>query len=141
MIIKRWAYGILTLLVLWWAWPLIAADDAGVPTTEGLQLTRAVMCEYIETYEPRYAAVTFPIGLGRISCFTSFEGISKSTHAYHKWYRRDALVTTKRLTLKPPSWSTYSSIQLRDGDISPWRVEIFDANNQLIKILRFSITE
>ncbi len=132
------------MLALGWlllAQPLIGADDANPPEVQGTTLTRAVMCEAIEAYEPQYTAVAFPIAVGRISSFTAFEGIPKPTHAYHKWYRRDALVTTKRLSLKPPSWSTYSSIQLREGDIGPWRVEIYNANNQLLKILRFSVTE
>ncbi len=125
----------------WLAWPVWAADGADPPAGQKLILTRAAICESIEAYEPQYAAVVFPIALGKISCFSSFEGIQKPTHTYHKWYRRDALVTTKRLTLKPPSWSTYSSIQLREGDIGPWRVEIYNAENQLLRILRFSVTE
>jgi hypothetical protein len=51
------------------------------------------------------------------------------------------LVTSKRLTLKPPRWATFSSIQMREGDKGPWRVEIWDEQNQLIKTLRFSVTD
>jgi hypothetical protein len=108
---------------------------------QGIQLIRALMCEYIEAYEPRHPAVVFSINTGKISCYTTFEGIKRSTHVFHKWYRRDALVTAKRLSLKPPSWSTYSSIQLREADKGPWRVEIRNARNQLLQTLRFSVTE
>ena len=64
-----------------------------------------------------------------------------TTATLHKWYRRGELITTKRLTLKPPRWSTYSSIQLREADKGPWRVEIWDDYNHLLDTLRFSVTE
>lgn len=105
------------------------------------RLVRAVMCETIDGYEPKNVSVAFPINAGKISCYTSFEGITGTTYVDHKWYRRDELVTSKRLTLKAPRWATYSSIQLREDDKGPWRVEIWDANNHLIKTLRFSVTD
>jgi hypothetical protein len=105
------------------------------------QLVRAVMCEAIDGYEPKYVAVAFSINAGKISCYTSFSGIAATTYVDHKWYRRDELVTSKRLTLKSPRWATYSSIQLREDDKGPWRVEIWDAQNHLIKTLRFSVTD
>lgn len=112
--------------------------DTDAPT---LRLKRAVMCESIDNYEPQFIAVAFSINVGKISCFTAFEGIGSKTYAQHRWYRRDELITTKRLTLKPPSWSTYSSIQLREADKGPWRVEIFSADNRLLRVLRFSVTD
>ncbi len=118
-----------------------AADDLSRPSPTGMSLERAVMCEYIEDFAPHHQAVVFSIDVGKISCFTSFIGIRSSTYTLHKWYRRDELVTSKRLTLKPPSWSTYSSIQLREADKGPWRVEILDNRNQLMKTLRFSVTD
>ncbi len=115
------------------------ADDSLAVREKPFQLVRAEMCESIENYEPQYIAAAFSIRIGRISCFTAFEGVSETTYVQHRWYRRDELMTAKRLTLKPPSWATYSSIQLREDDLGPWRVEIWDAEEQLVKTLRFSI--
>lgn len=111
------------------------------PEPRPFRLMRAVMCETIEDYEPKFVAVAFSINAGKISCYTSFDGVADTTYVDHKWYRRDELVTAKRLTIKPPKWATYSSIQLREADKGPWRVEIWDAQNQLIKTLRFSVTK
>ena len=111
------------------------------PEAAKVRLVRAVMCESIEAYEPRYIAVAFSIDTGRISCFTSFEDVSAVTAVDHKWFRRHELVTTKRLTIKPPSWSTYSSIQLREADKGPWRVEVRQADGALLATLRFSVTD
>jgi L-rhamnose mutarotase len=118
-----------------------AQERKATGSDRGMKLVRSLMCEYIKAYEPQHPSVVFSINTGKISCYTTFDGIKKSTHVFHKWYRRDALVTAKRLSLKPPSWSTYSSIQLREADKGPWRVEIRNARNQLLRTLRFSITE
>jgi hypothetical protein len=111
------------------------------PNTEPVRLVRAVMCESIKDYEPVFPAVVFSIERGRASCFTAFDRIPEKTYIYHSWYRRDSLVTVKRLTVNPPRWSTFTSVQLRDADIGPWRVEITDENKKLLYTLRFSITE
>jgi hypothetical protein len=118
-----------------------ASADGNVGSSAGIKLQRGVMCERIEAYMPVHIAVAFSIEVGQISCFTSFADIHENTYALHKWYRRDTLVTSKKLTLKSPNWSTYSSIQLREADKGPWRVDILDADSHLLKTLRFSVTD
>jgi hypothetical protein len=104
-------------------------------------LSKAVMCETIEEYAPVNTAVVFSIERGRVSCYTEFDPVPEKTYIHHKWYRRDNLVTVKRLTINPPRWSSFTSVQLRDADKGPWRVEITDAENTLMHTLRFSITD
>jgi len=111
------------------------------PVAEPIRLVRAVMCESIKEYEPVHPAVVFSIERGRVSCFTAFDRISEKTYIYHSWYRRYSLITVKRLTINPPKWSSFTSVQLRDADIGPWRVEITDESKRLLYTLRFSITE
>jgi len=122
------------------AFPAAAQETSEEPAS-AYRLVRAVMCENIEDYGPRNVAVVFSVGIGKISCFTAFDEIKAQTSTTHKWYRSDELVTTKRLTLKPPKWGSYSSIQLREADKGPWRVEILDVNDKLIQTLRFSVTD
>ena len=106
-----------------------------------LELVHSIMCEQIEDYSPVNIAVVFSVTVGKISCFTSFDPVPTETQIEHKWYHKDTLSTKKRLFLKPPRWSTYSSIQLRETDKGPWRVEIVDNNNRILGILRFSVTD
>ena len=128
-------------LVWWIALPLsFGAQDEPAPQNR-IRLVQAVMCESIDAFEPKNISVAFPVDTGRVSCFTSFADLSETVYIEHRWYRRDELITTKRLTLKPPSWSTYSSIQLREADKGPWRVEIRGADDRLIKVLRFSVCD
>ncbi len=111
------------------------------PAAGKMKLVRAVMCESIQEYEPVFPAVVFSIERGRVSCFTEFDRVPEKTYIHHKWYRSDSLVTVKRLTINPPHWSSFTSVQLRDADKGPWRVEISDDNDNLIRTLRFSITD
>ena len=125
-------------LLLIRAWTAQAESQPAAPK---VRLVRAVMCELIDAYEPRHIAVAFSIETGRISCFTSFDDIAEVTVVEHRWFRRDELVTAKRLTIKPPSWDTYSSIQLREADKGPWRVEVRQDDGLLLKTVRFSVTD
>ncbi len=118
-----------------------AADPTVDAASSSFRLVRAVMCETITGVEPKFIAAAFSINAGKISCYSSFDGITETTFVDHRWYRRDELVTSKRLTIKPPNWSTYSSIQLREADKGPWRVEIRDAQDKIIKIVRFSVVD
>jgi len=116
----------------------ISKSDA---TPKKLRMDRAVMCEEIKDFTPQNPAVIFSIKIGKVSCFTSFDPVPEKTVIYHKWFHRDDPSTEKRLTLQPPRWRTYSSIQLRETDKGPWRVEISDQKGNLLRILRFSITD
>ncbi|HSO19648.1 MAG TPA: DUF2914 domain-containing protein [Desulfosarcina sp.] len=111
------------------------------PAAEKPTLVRAVMCETIQEYAPVNPAMVFSIERGRISCFTEFDPVPAQTYVHHKWYRRDNLVTEKRLTINPPRWSSFTSMQLRDADKGPWRVDITDENGNIMRTLRFSITD
>jgi len=104
-------------------------------------LVRAAMCESIEKFEPINHAVVFSIDIGRLSCFTEFDPVPKQTVIYHQWYHRRVLISKKQLTINPPRWSTFSSMQLRETDKGPWRIDITDVNGNIFRTLRFSITD
>ncbi len=109
--------------------------------TDELYLSGAVICEEVSGYAPLNPAIVFSIVRGKVSCFTSFEFIPKEMYILHRWYRRDNLVTTRRLKIKPPRYATFSSIQLRQEDKGPWRVEVTNQSGEILRTLRFSITE
>ena len=123
----------------------VYSQDTGqaskVEPAKSLKLEEAVMCEDIKYYLPYNKAVVFSLEIGKVFCFSSFDVVPDKMFIYHNWYRRDRLITTKRLSLQPPEWSTYSSIQLREADKGPWRVEIRDEKKQLFQVVRFSITD
>jgi hypothetical protein len=104
-------------------------------------LDNAVMCEEIKDFTPKNRAVIFSIQIGQVSCFTSFDPVPKKTFIYHKWFHNDKPSTKKKLTLQPPRWATYSTIQLRETDKGHWRVEITDQKGNIFHTVRFTITD
>ena len=111
------------------------------PSAPNIVLVQAVLCEDIEDGLPQNATTVFSIERRKAYCFTSFDPVLQKTVIYHHWIHRDRPSVRNRLILKPPRWSSYSSIQLRAEDIGPWRVEITDSQNRILHVLRFSITE
>ena len=110
--------------------------DAG-----NLVLVKALMYEDIQEQVPQNPTTVFSIERRKVICYTSFDPVPNKTTIYHHWFHRDWPSAKIKLTLKPPRWSTYSSIQLRAEDLGPWRVEVTDSQGQVFQVLRFSITE
>ena len=115
-------------------------DPSEVPAA-GIKLVQAVMSEDLQEQTPRNLTTVFSIERRKAFCFTAFEPVPENTVIYHHWFHRDRTSAKIKLTLNPPRWSAYSSIQFRAEDIGPWRVEIIDSKGQIFRILRFSITE
>lgn len=122
---------------------ILCFTGTGVADTEKKDptLERGVMCEAIENFLPTNPAVVFSIARNTIICFTSFDPVPEATDIFHKWYRLDRLVSLIKLSLKPPRWSTFSNMQLRDIDKGPWRVDIENKDGIVLKTLYFSITD
>lgn len=104
-------------------------------------LVQALACEDLKDGVPHNQAVVFPVSAGKVICYTVFSPVPRKTVIYHTWYRRDELNSRIRLVLQPPRWASYSTIQLREIDKGPWRVEITDSEGQVLSALRFSITD
>ena len=125
--------------------PNVFAEDSESPQPtrqpEQLTLSKTAMCEDIREYAPFNSSVVFSVERGSVSCFTEFDPVPEKTVIYHTWRHKDQASTKKRLTLKPPRWATFSSIQLRETDKGPWRVEISDSDGRIFQTLRFSVTD
>ena len=74
-------------------------------------------------------------------CYTYFDPVPVKTFIYHKYYLKDKLSRKVKLALNPPSYATLSRIHPRETDKGPWRVEVTDMDDNIIHIIRFSITD
>jgi hypothetical protein len=125
------------------AWPL-ACNSQPASRENGplhFKLIQAFLCEDVREGTPYMRAVAFSVSRGAVCCYTLFDEIDKDNLVYHRWLSRDKPTARFKLSLKDPSWATFSSIQLRDADKGPWRVEIRDAGGQLLRALRFSVVD
>jgi len=137
---------LLLALIPGFLFPLAAksqSNDSGETKTSAAKivLVQALMCEDLLELIPQNPTSVFSIERRKAICFTSFDSVPEKTIIYHQWFHRDQNSAKIKLTLKPPRWSTYSSIQFRAEDIGPWRVEITDSQGRIFDVLRFSITE
>ena len=120
---------------------LLFPFSAGSQSGNVIELVEAVMCEEIKGSVFQDPTTVFSIERRTAACFTAFDPVPRQAVVYHHWFHRDTPSARIKLTLKPPRWSTYSSIQLRVEDIGPWRVEITDSHGNIFHVLRFSVTE
>jgi hypothetical protein len=132
--------GIALAAVLWPAEHL-AQTPPRPASPPKLALVQALICEDVRDGIPINPSVAFSISVGKIYCYTLFDQIAEDTVVYHHWFFRDKPSARIRLSLKQPRWGTFSSIQLREADKGPWRVEIADAGGRILKTLRFSVTD
>lgn len=121
--------------------PNLSADQKETKNMPKMVLERAVMCSSIDNFKPSEPAVVFSISQGEVFCYSNFDPVNEKTLIYHKWYKRDKLIFTMRLTLSPPKWASFSSIKTRNADKGPWRVEIRDVDDTLLETLRFSVAD
>jgi hypothetical protein len=123
------------------AFPQESAEPPSESASKELTLVEAAMCEGIRGYNPYNQAVVFSRTIGKVSCFTYFDPVPEEMFIYQDWFHKDRLSTRIKLFLQPPRWSTFSSIQLREADKGPWRVEVTDQGGNVLCVLRFSITD
>ena len=121
--------------------PSGSSGQLAAPQSPGMVLGESTVCENVQNGIPEQGAVAFSVSLKRVYCYTGFKTVLEKSFAYHNWYLRENLRASVKLTVRPPRWSTYSSIQLRDSDKGPWRVEITDEEGNILKTLRFSVID
>ena len=134
-------YRIVALLLLALGLLLLFPFTVGSQSGNLITLVQAVLCEDIQGNLPQNPTTVFSIERRTAVCFTAFDPVPRKAVIYHHWFHRDTPSARIKLTLKPPRWSTYSSIQLRAEDIGPWRVEVTDSQGNIFHVLRFSVTE
>ena len=146
--LRTWIIGGLVLWTCLLPGPLPASNEVPILTpapsepAEGqLRLSQAVICETLENFKPFNTGVVFSVQTGSVMCYTAFDRVPSQTDIFHDWIRQDKLIFRKKLVLKTPSWSSVSSIQLREADKGAWRVEVRDGEGNLLRVLRFSITD
>ena len=121
--------------------PVRAEKDAAPIPSGKLKLAAGVVCESIEGNNPREPGIVFSADRGNVFCFTLFDPVPVKTSIYHNWYFRETLRAKRKLSLKPPKWSTFTKLGIGGTDKGPWRVEILDEGERHLKTLRFSIVD
>ena len=120
---------------------LFIPAGVGLADRPRMVLADAVVCERISNFRPVNPAVVFSVSQGEVFCFSEFDPVYEKTAIFHNWYKKDKFIFSMRLVLSVPKWSSFSRVQMRDADTGPWRVEIRDEANNILKTLRFSMSD
>ncbi len=134
---KEWIFSKVLFLLT----AVLALSSLQVYAADLFEIEKALICEEISNRNPSKKAVVFKNGIEKIYCYTLLDKVKDNSVIYHNWYKRDNLSSRIKLSVKPPKWATYSSIQLRDYDNGPWKVDITDSEGNILKTLRFSILD
>ena len=121
--------------------PVIAEEGATPDKTVSPTLKKAVMCEKVQDGLPVDQTLVFDVSKGSAYCWSDFDPVAEDSIVYHNWYRNGKLISSIPLAVHPPRWANYSSLRMRQADVGPWSLNITSEHGEILKIIRFSITE
>lgn len=135
----RWIFT-LGICILLGASAMAETNETVVETAAPI-VKNALMCENVHDGLPVNQTIIFNMSKTSAYCWSEFDPVPADGVVYHEWYRKGVLITRKKLAVKAPRWATYSRLPLRQADIGPWHLNITDEDGNLLKTIRFSITE
>ena len=102
-------------------------------------VARLVVGTAVENREPVGVAETFPATTEKVYCFLEATEISKDTEVSFVWFLGDKEMAKTNLPLTMgPKWRTFANKTI-GGMKGDWKVEIRDANGNLVKDVKFKV--
>jgi hypothetical protein len=115
------------------------AEQKGTKEAAGFTISRTVVGTGVENNEPVGAAETFPGTTEKVYCFLEAADIAKDTEVSLVWFHGQDEKLKSTLPLKEGKrWRTYADKNLR-GLKGDWKVEIKDADGNLLKEVKFKV--
>jgi hypothetical protein len=130
---------LLLVLIAWGTLSSAYGQEKPKPEQAGMTIARLVVGTGVEKGEPVGVAEKFPTTMEKVYCFLEAKNIPKNTEISFVWIhgQKELLKTTLSLKMGP-KWRTYAHKNLR-GLKGDWKVEIKDANGNLIKDVQFKV--
>lgn len=104
-----------------------------------LWVSDGAICTGVADRECVGANTRFSSGIGTLFCFTRINGAQGTTEVFHVWYFGDIERARVRLGVKSSNWRTYSSKIILPQEIGTWKVDIIDAEGNLLQVIDFDI--
>jgi len=125
------------------AWAGFALQEQQVEpqpaATSSLVIEEGVICTGVLDRVPQGGAEVFTPDVGKLYCFTKVSGASAGTVIKHLWYRAENLLHTQDLPIGGSPWRTWSSKTIAPDMTGDWKVEIRDADDNLVTTLNFTV--
>ncbi len=130
---------LLMVLMTWGTLSSAYGQEKPKPEQAGITIARLVVGTGVEKGEPVGVADKFPATQEKVYCFLEAKNIPKDMDISFVWIHGQKEQLKTSLPLKMGSkWRTYADKNLR-GLKGDWKVEIKDANGNLIKDVQFKV--
>ncbi len=104
-----------------------------------LSVEEASIATSVESLMPAGVADKFPPSVGKVYCYSKIVGGGEGSSIKHIWHRGDEKVAEVPLSIKSPSFRTYSSKNILPEWTGKWKVEIAADDGTVLKTLEFTI--
>lgn len=105
-----------------------------------LTVSVATICRDVVDREPMDSGNSFTADVGKLYCFTKIMGAESPTHVTHVWYFDGTERARVDLAVNGASWRTFSSKIIQPHELGAWRVDVLDADGNVLKSLDFEVT-
>ena len=112
--------------------PTVAAQQSDVEVTE------AVLARDVVERAPVDTASAFPADVGRVYLWTRISGAAGTT-VHHVWFHGDEERGDVSLSVGGSPWRTWSSKTIPPEWTGAWRVEVRDADGNVVSEVRFTV--
>ena len=105
-----------------------------------LTVAEAAIAPEVVDRTPVGADTTFASDVGRLYCWTRITGAEGETTVHHVWFHGDEERADLELSVGASSWRTWSNKTIMPEWTGDWRVEVRDADGNVLETIRFTIS-
>ena len=113
--------------------PQVASAQASLTVQESSVATMVV------DRMPSGTAMSFPASVERLYAWTRIEGADGETTIHHVWIQGDVERADIELRIGGSPWRTWSNKAIQPEWTGDWRVEVRDANGNVLETIRFTV--
>ena len=125
-----------------------AQESSGQPQEPAMQAQKplelvvsvAAICKDVVDHEPVDSGNSFTADVGKLYCFTKITGAQSPTQVTHVWLFDGTERARVDLAVNAVSWRTFSSKIIQQHELGAWRVDVLDAEGNVLKTLEFEVT-
>jgi len=125
-----------------------AQESSGQPQEPAMQaqnppelvVSVAAICKDVVDREPVDSGNSFTADVGKLYCFTKITGAQSPTQVTHVWLFDGTERARVDLAVNAVSWRTFSSKIIQQHELGAWRVDVLDAEGNVLKTLEFEVT-
>ncbi len=104
-----------------------------------LSVTESAIARDVVDRMPVDADSTFSAGVGRLYCLTRINGADGETTVHHVWFHGDEERADIELRIGASAWRTWSNKAIMAEWTGDWRVEVRDADGNVLETIRFTV--